>query len=110
MKILELAPQMVKRVGFELRYGLLLPRSSGCYVLANIYDEVLYIGQTECLRRRMEDHWKDPRMTQRTRLGLATWFYYQDCPVSDLLAVERSLLSKYYFEEIELPPLNRMGP
>lgn len=110
MKVPALSPTMSAKVGFELRFNHFVPETPGCYILASIRDEVLYLGQTDCLQRRMAEHWKDPRMTQRTTIGLAFWFYYQEVPEIDLRFTERSLLAQYYFKEGRLPPLNRAGP
>lgn len=101
---------MVDKLAFELRFSKFAPESSGCYILASIYDDVLYIGQTENLSRRMEEHWKDPRMTQPTQLGLSFWFYYQDVPIEELRFTERSLLAQHVFGHGRLPPFNRIGP
>ena len=101
---------MDDKVGFELRFSIFAPRTSGCYILASIYDEVLYVGQTENMSRRIEEHWKNPRMKKLTPLGLAFWFYYRDVPIDELNFTERGLLAQYYFHEGQLPPLNRAGP
>lgn len=110
MKVNELCQKMISKVSFDLRFRNQVPISPGCYALANIYDDVLYIGQTVHLRRRMEDHRKDSRMNQRTALGVVSWFYYWDVPLENLSKVESQLLVKYKFRHGEWPPLNRTGP
>ena len=99
MKIAELDQTLADKVSFELRASIYVPRSSGCYVLSNMYEDVLYIGQTGDLRRRMEEHLGDPRITQGSTDGLPSWFVYRDVSPRDLYPVEQHLLSLYKFRE-----------
>ena len=98
------------RVSFDMRFSGHIPDRPGCYVIANMYGDVLYIGQTVDLRRRMGEHLSDERMTQRTALGLPSWFYYKYTSDADLVKTEGSLLSAHKFARGELPILNRSGP
>ena len=110
MKVHELCQETAGKVSFDLRFRYHVPILSGCYALANIYEDVLYIGETVDLRRRMEEHRKDFRMNQRTSLGLASWFFYWNIPVDNLQKAESQLFVKYKFAHGEWPPLNRTGP
>ena len=76
MKVSDLRPNVPLRVQFRLSEALRIPDSPGCYSLANIYDEVIYIGQSVSLNQRMQQHLGSSRMTQATSAGLAVWFYY----------------------------------
>ena len=98
------------RVSFDLRFSGRIPNQPGCYVIANMGGAVLYIGQTVDLRRRMGEHLSDPRMTQRTSLGLPSWYYYKYVSDAELIKTEASLLSWHKFSSGELPILNRSGP
>ena len=98
------------RVSFDMRFSGHISDRPGCYVIANMYGDVLYIGQTVDLRRRMGEHLSDQRMTQRTALGLPSWFYYKYASDVDLVKTEGSLLSAHKFARGELPILNRSGP
>ena len=84
--------------------------SSGCYALANVNDEVLYVGQSANLRRRFIQHLDDRGKTGSTAKGLAHWFYYFEVRASELTRTEDALLSRYKFHTTQLPPLNRAGP
>ncbi len=110
MKVNDLDTYINSRVSFDLRFSGQVPDRPGCYVIANMYEGVLYIGQTVNLRRRMGEHLSDKRMTQRTALGLPSWFYYKYVSDADLINTEGSLLSAYKFVRGELPLLNRLGP
>ena len=70
MNVSELTPSFTGRTPFRLSDNLRVPQSPGCYAIANIYDDVLYIGQSSDLSRRMSEHLNNPRMTKPTILGL----------------------------------------
>lgn len=111
MKIANLRPLITNnRVQFRLSEEYRVPEISGCYVLASIEDDVIYIGESVNLNRRMQEHLADPRMNQRTSFGLANWFYYQQYPKEEISNTETLLLFNHKAIEGRLPPLNRIGP
>ena len=110
MKARDLEKGFARKVSFDLRFLPWVPSSPGCYALSNIHEDILYIGETIDLRRRMEEHRKDPRMTQRTTMGLASWFHYMLVPAGEVKSTEDQLLVRYKFKETSNPPLNRKGP
>ena len=101
---------MQSRMVFRRHYIAFTPSVAGCYCFANIHDDVLYIGQTDDLQRRLGQHLGDPRMTSSTSLGLVSWFYYTELPERDLRVTEQKIVGDYMFKEGSLPPLNRMMP
>ena len=110
MKVPDCSPALQSRVVFSRRSIAFTPSTAGCYCFANIYDDVLYIGQTDCLQRRLGQHLDDPRMTSKTSLGLVSWFYYVEIPDRELRTTEQKLVGDYQLKEGELPPLNRIMP
>ena len=82
----------------------------GCYMLTNIYDDIIYIGQTKHLSERMDQHLKDPRMTRPTKLGLVNWFAFWLRDEASLKSEEDQLLFRFKLLEGHLPELNRLGP
>lgn len=110
MKVQDCSPIMQSRVVFSRSSIAFTPPIAGCYCFANIYDDVLYIGQTDCLQRRLGQHLDDSRMTSRTSLGLVSWFYYAEIPERELRITEQKLVGDYLLKEGELPPLNRIRP
>ena len=110
MKVQDCSPTMQSRVRFSRRSIAFTPTGAGCYCFTNIYDDVLYIGQTTSLQRRLEQHLDDRRMTSVTGLGLVSWLYYVELPNRDLRVTEQKLISDYHFKEGVLPPLNRVMP
>ena len=110
MKVRDCKPALQSKVVFSQRSIIFTPATTGCYCLANIYDDVMYIGQTDCLRRRLGQHLDNPRMTSKTSLGFASWFYYVEIPEHELRITEQKLVGDYQFKEGGLPPLNRIRP
>ncbi|MCY3992852.1 MAG: GIY-YIG nuclease family protein [Caldilineaceae bacterium] len=110
MRIEDLSPNLSNRVQFRLSEALRVPDSSGCYALTNIYDEVIYIGQSLNLNQRMQQHLDTSRMTKTTSVGLAVWFYFGLLPPEKIKGIELQLIFNYKAVEGNLPPLNRRGP
>ena len=110
MKIGALKPALSDRAPFRLSESLRVPQKSGCYILASIYDDVIYIGRSVNLYQRMQQHLDNPRMTAQTTLGVASWFYFGLWDESELENVETQLLFNFKAAEGRWPPLNRMGP
>ena len=84
MKVRELCSSIRHRVQFRPSEAIRVPEASGCYVMANITNDVIYVGETEDLNRRIQEHLDDPRMTAPTSLGLVSWFYFGFWPSSDI--------------------------
>lgn len=110
MKIVNLYPKLHNRVPFRLSEARRVPERSGCYVLASIHDDVIYIGQSVNLCQRMQQHLNTSRMTQITSVGLVVWFYYGMIPLEKIEGIESQLIFNYKAVEGQLPPLNRKGP
>lgn len=110
MKVSLLHSRFTRRERFARWAELDVSEVPGCYALANVYDEVLYIGQSLNLRRRFLQHLDDRTKTGPTSNGLAHWFYFLEVRASDLKRAEDALLSQYKFHTTQLPPLNRAGP
>lgn len=110
MKLLLFDGSFTQRVTFNLANAFRVPSAPGCYVLTNIYEEILYIGETNDLNRRLQQHWNDRRMRQRTPNGVASWFYYKELPAHLTYQTEQLLLTRYKFSVGRLPLLNRAGP
>ena len=107
MKVADLEPAMDARVSFDARFGVHVPDSPGCYILSSIYNDVLYIGETNNLRRRIGEHLDDPRMTRRTPEGLASWFHYRELPDDKTYPTEQFMLLQHRYKVGGRPALNR---
>lgn len=111
MKVTDLDPAFDCRVGFNEWGGQAVPPDAGCYILASADDAVLYIGQTNNLRRRISQHLNTRRMRQDTvGAGGARFFYYRLLPAKEVYEIEQLLLFKHRYREGQWPALNRCGP
>ena len=109
MKLRELAQVGWHKIGFRSGFLVNAPETPGCYVIANIYEEILYIGKAANIRRRMSNHLGDPNKQQAGSFGASSWFFYKRVPANETDATEQRLLSAYKFNEGVLPPLNIIG-
>ena len=110
MKVQALDVRLSKRARYARWAHNDVQVESGCYAIANVLDDILYIGQSENLQRRFSQHLDDSRMNGDRSIGLAHWFYWFSTPTDQLLATEARLLSQFKFHTGKLPPLNRVGP
>ena len=82
----------------------MIPAQTGCYVLANVKDVVLYIGLAADLHRRFGQHLDSPEKTGVTPLGKAVFFYWLE--TQDTNKLERTWMNIYQLSEGKLPVLN----
>lgn len=112
MKIAELTPPVLNKASFHLSKVKFLPQSPGCYVITNFHDDILYIGQTNNIKSRVNTHLNDLHKTQITELGKAIHVYYNlvDKEIH-LSRLERGWLNDFELKEGRLPLLNSFrGP
>lgn len=112
MKANKLDPAPVLRIQFDgWQQRIYAPREPGCYVIASFTDEILYIGQSINIARRMQDHLVDDRKRQRAVGGVAHWLYYTICErEKNLNALERGWMLQYISHEGKYPPFNNAMP
>jgi excinuclease UvrABC nuclease subunit len=108
MKVQSLTPKPDKKIEFSFRKYKFVPAVSGCYVLTNFFDDILYIGLTVDLKRRIQEHLSSKEKTQATIDGKAYWFHFVEAPNEmKLQSIERGWLNQYELSHGELPKLNR---
>lgn len=110
MIVQSLEPQPSKHENFRLYRRLFIPKSVGCYALATFDRIVLYVGRTNNLRRRFEDHLDDPNKTTQTKNGKAFFFYWLECKETEIAKIERTWLNESEIIDGELPLLNKIHP
>lgn len=110
MNITHLRPQPTNSIPFKLSEYKLTPKKSGCYVLASVFGEVLYIGQSTNLYQRFIQHLDCPKKTGITSLGKVIWFYFFECEIIELNMLERSWTNKFLGHHAVLPELNKISP
>ena len=104
MKLLLLAPGPTASEPFRRSRERFIPCRPGCYVLTNVELDVLYIGLTVNLRRRISEHLDSPEKTKLTTRGRAVLFHWIE--VEELNKVERTWLNIHLINEGNLPVLN----
>jgi hypothetical protein len=109
MIINDLSPQPIEKVPFKLSFFKLVPKSPGCYILATFNDEILYIGLSDNLFARFQQHLENPEKTNPTKIGKAIWFYYLPYDVNNLPKLERTWINQYIANKGELPILNKIN-
>lgn len=95
---------------FQLSSVPEVPSGAGVYVLCNVYREVLYIGQSVDVARRLSQHLEDRRMTGPVKGGRANLVFVKRVLEHDLIDEENRLLFKFKSMVGSRPALNRAGP
>jgi hypothetical protein len=104
MNISVLVPQPSACEPFKRRRERFVPEKPGCYVLTTFLKVILYIGLTDNLRRRMNQHLDSFHKTGPTKLGRAILFHWLETP--DTHKVERTWMNIHMQNEGSLPVLN----
>lgn len=104
MIVASLTPKPLKREAFKRNREKMIPAQTGCYVLANFKDVVLYIGLAADLHRRFGQHLDSPEKTGVTPLGIAVFFYWLE--TQDTNRLERTWMNIHRLSEGKLPVLN----
>ncbi len=109
MRIEKLVPQPRNRVYFNLTSFKLVPKQAGCYVLATFKNKILYIGLSDNLHKRFQQHLENPEKTNQTADGKAAWFYFIAYNPKNLLELERTWINHFMALHGRLPILNKMN-
>lgn len=104
MKLDALVPLPAHRETFKRNRERFVPSVAGCYVLTTFEGDVLYIGLSVNLRKRMNDHLDNPQKTGTSKNGRAIFFYWLASP--DTNKIERTWLNIHIEREGALPILN----
>ena len=108
MLVSSLVPPPEGRAEFSYAAWRDTPKESGCYALAAFGGEVLYVGQSVNIRRRMEQHLDGDEMRKATPFGVAFWMHYKLWPVANLDNLERGWMNQHKLQEKgKLPFFNK---
>jgi excinuclease UvrABC nuclease subunit len=108
MKVSELQPPPTKNILFQRDQYLLVPELSGCYVLTNTDDNILYIGQAVKFNQRFQQHLDNPKKILPTQEGIAWRFWFLEYDSKKLSFLENSWLQEFQRKEGHLPILNKV--
>ena len=104
MKVTALVPLPSKSEPFRRNRERFIPAVPGCYALVTIHQEVLYIGLSNNLRRRINEHLDNPSKTGLTAKGRAVLFFWLE--TAETNKIERTWLNIHISSEGGLPELN----
>jgi GIY-YIG catalytic domain len=107
MNVSDLTPKPMHRESFNRSKERFVPQAAGCYVLSTFEGVILYIGLTDNLRRRMNDHLDSTEKTGLTKFGRAVFFHWIETPDTNL--IERTWLNMHSYTEGGWPVLNKMA-
>lgn len=106
MNVDHLTPRPVLCEPFRRNRERFIPARPGCYVLTTFSRTVLYIGLTNNLRRRVNEHLDNPAKVSATEHGRAVLFFWLE--TDELHKVERTWLNIHIQHEGVMPELNRV--
>ncbi|WP_078671173.1 GIY-YIG nuclease family protein [Chitinophaga eiseniae] len=109
MKIDKLSPKPNSKVHFKLASYKSVPKEKGCYVMTTFDDDILYIGLSENLNSRFQQHLDNPQKINPTPDGKAVWFYFTIYNPKNLAKLERTWLNQYLSSHGRLPILNKIN-
>ena len=104
MNVDELVPQPQHHETFKRYRERFIPEKPGCYVLTTFSKKVLYIGLTNNLRKRMNEHLDSPEKTAETKVGRAVLFCWIESAETN--KIERTWMNIHIQCEGVLPELN----
>jgi len=96
-------------VPFKLESFKYVPLVAGCYILTTFDDDILYIGLSENLYVRFQQHLNNPQKTIPTKEGKAVWFYFAIYDSMNLPKLERTWLNQFNNLHGKLPILNKVS-
>ena len=106
MKRAALTPLPTDSEPFRRSRERFIPSVAGCYILTTFEEDILYIGLTGNLRRRINEHLDNPEKTKLTQQGRAVMVYWTVS--EEINKIERTWMNIYLLSEGVLPKLNHM--
>ncbi len=109
MKLEKLIPLPKNKVLFELSSFNSVPKETGCYVLTTFDNDILYIGLSDNLFDRFQQHLDNPEKTNPTKEGKAIWFYFTIYDPKNLPKLERTWINQFAAIHGRFPILNKVN-
>ena len=104
MKVDLLVPALAGSETFRRSRLKFIPETSGCYVLTTFEKDVLYVGLTVNLRRRVNEHLESKTKTACTVHGRAIFVHWLES--REINKIERTWMNIHINAEGLLPILN----
>ena len=109
MKVEELIPQPKEKVQFKLSFYKYVPKVAGCYIITTYDNDILYIGLSEKLYDRFQQHLNNPQKINPTEAGKGIWFYFEPYDHQNLQKLERTWINQFVAIHGRLPILNKVN-
>jgi len=109
MIVEKLIPQPKDKVPFKLSSFKSVPKVMGCYVITTFDNDIIYIGLSENLNGRFQQHLNNSEKTNPTKDGKAVWFYFATYDPKNLAQLERTWINQFVALHGRLPILNKVN-
>lgn len=109
MKLENISPIPQSKVTFKLASFKSVPKKSGCYILTTFDTDILYIGLSDNLYVRFQQHLNSLEKTKPTKEGKAVWFYFTSYDPNNLPKLERTWIAQFQAMHGQLPVLNKIS-
>lgn len=109
MKVSELVPSLIDKFPFNLASFKFIPKVAGCYVLSTFENDILYIGLSDNLFNRFQQHLGNSEKTSPNKEGKAIWFYFTTFNPNNLPKLERTWINHFVAIHGRLPILNKVN-
>lgn len=110
MKIQELQIRLLKKEIFSFAHLKKVPSEPGCYFLSTYSQEILYIGSSNNLQRRLKQHLEEGVKVRTTPFGIVYWFYFEICSLEKKKPNERGWINTAILNDGSLPFFNQISP
>jgi hypothetical protein len=105
----QLVPYPSFKKVFSYSVSFQVPEVSGCYVITNFSEEILYIGLSRCLKKRFCQHLDSPKKTQSGSYGKPSFFNYLLSEEHFLEKIERTWIHQFEILHGCLPVFNKVS-
>ena len=106
MRVDDLIPCPLLQKSFRRNQVRFIPEVSGCYVLTTFEKVILYVGLTNNLRRRINEHLDSSEKKTMTSNGTAVLFFWIEH--KEINKIERTWLNMHIQFEGFIPILNKI--
>ena len=109
MNVNELIPKPAFKVQFKLSNYIFIPKEAGCYILATFDNDIIYVGASDSLFYRFQQHLNNAEKANPNHEGKAIWFYYKSYDSVNLPTLERTWINQFVMNHGKFPMLNKIN-
>jgi len=109
MNVNELLPKPAFKVQLKLSHYFFIPKEAGCYILTTFNNDIIYVGASDNLFYRFQQHLNNDEKTDPNKGGKAIWFYYKIYDSGNLPTLERTWINQFVMNHGKFPMLNKIN-